>query len=541
MDAALQQAFGNDSPLVPFLSAWIASSTVATLQKDFEATQHETQQVLAEIPPVVIQFGVGQTIAVAGKPIEAATLQHLYLEYQRIQENQPWWYNTTRFLAFTCFFLMLLVLAWTILLRWERRRPRSLRSIIAFQLSLLGTALTMLWFLSWSNELRHIEILPLLIFAQWVSILYSWGFSLAFTLILSFITVHTTSLDSNTVMVMVCTALVVCIQIDRLRSRSRLVMVSLAGGVVASLLTLMLELMDGRLLDRDLCYQAALCFVWVILSGFVMTGVLPFIERSLGVLTDMSLLDWGNGSHPLLQELIHRAPATYNHSIQVGTIAETAVKAIGGRELLTRVGACFHDIGKVFKPEYFAENQGSGENIHNTLEPRISTLVIVSHVKDGTDLARQYHLPTAIVDLIEQHHGTSLVSYFYGVANRHNREGGASMPLEEGSFRYPGPKPQSKEAAVLMLADAAESACRSLDAGSPHRIENMVRQITKIKLDDGQFDESGLTLREIHTIENSVIVSLIAIKHGRIKYPGQDKIENDTPAATKMEPLKGDE
>ncbi|MGL4943051.1 MAG: HD family phosphohydrolase [Thermoguttaceae bacterium] len=527
IDAALKREFGEESPLVPFLSKWAVSHLVPTLHKDVSATASETQRVLSEVRPVTLQYGRGQTIAEAGKPLDAAKLQLLHVEYTKRIESLTWLHGAARFASFTTFFTLLLMLGWSVLLRWERRRPRAVRTLLVFHMSMLVTVLAMLACIEFSTTVRHLEILPLLIFAQWLSILYSWGFALIFTLILSSITVHTTNLPPSAVMVMACTALVVCIQIDRLRSRGRLITISLVGGVVAAILTLTLNLMEDQNLDWPLLQQAAFYFVWVVLSGFVMTGLLPFIESSLGVLTDMSLLDWGNGSHPLLQELIRRAPATYNHSVQVATIAETAVKAIGGRDLLTRVGAYFHDIGKVFKPECFIENQGSGENIHNTLEPRISTLVIVSHVKDGADLARQYNIPEAIVDFIEQHHGTSLVSYFYGVANRQNRESGASMPMEEGSFRYPGPKPQSKEAAVLMLADAAESACRSLDSASPHRIEHMVRQITKLKLEDGQLDESGLTLRDLHTVENSLIVSLIAIKHGRIKYPGQEKIESE--------------
>jgi putative nucleotidyltransferase with HDIG domain len=260
------------------------------------------------------------------------------------------------------------------------------------------------------------------------------------------------------------------------------------------------------------------------MAGFIMSGLLPFIERPFGIMTDMSLLELGDVSHPLLQELVHRAPATYSHSMQVGTIAEAAADTIGARGLMTRVGAYFHDIGKIFKPEYFAENQGAAGNLHSMLEPRMSTLVIVAHVKDGADLARQHRLPKPLIDLIEQHHGTSLVSFFYGRAMKLSKEAG-NGDIEEGTFRYPGPKPQSKEAVILMIADASESACRSMEGNSPGKIESMVRQITKQKLEDGQFDESGLTLSELKTVENSIINSLIAIKHGRIRYPGQEVIE----------------
>jgi putative nucleotidyltransferase with HDIG domain len=238
----------------------------------------------------------------------------------------------------------------------------------------------------------------------------------------------------------------------------------------------------------------------------------------------MSLLELGDVSHPLIQEMLRRAPATYSHSFQVGAIAEAAAEAIGARGLLTRVGACFHDIGKILKPHYFSENQIAGENIHDTLDPRMSSLVIVAHVKDGVDLARQHRLQKPLIDLIEQHHGTSLVSYFYEMAARQNKDNPNGQTVEESTFRYPGPKPRSKEAGILMLADASESGVRSMgDTATPGRIENMVRMITETKLKDGQFDECGLTLHELRVVENSIINSLVAIRHHRIKYPGQEK------------------
>jgi putative nucleotidyltransferase with HDIG domain len=248
--------------------------------------------------------------------------------------------------------------------------------------------------------------------------------------------------------------------------------------------------------------------------------LLPFIEKLFGVLTDMSLLELGDVSRPLLQQLVQRAPSTYNHSITVGSIAEAAAEAIGARGLLVRVAAYYHDIGKMLNPEYFIENQQPDANLHESLLPAMSTLVIIAHVKDGSDLARQHGLPRPIIDLVLQHHGTTLVAYFYDRAHEqqqlHDRNG-AEVP--ESSYRYPGPKPQTKEAGVLMLADAAESASRSLADPTPARIESLVREVAERKLDDGQFDESGLTLRELRTIEKTMIKSLTAIYHGRVKYP----------------------
>jgi putative nucleotidyltransferase with HDIG domain len=245
------------------------------------------------------------------------------------------------------------------------------------------------------------------------------------------------------------------------------------------------------------------------------------VEQLFGVLTDLSLLELGDVAHPLLQELVRRAPSTYNHSVTVGSIAEAAADAIAARGLLCRVGAYFHDIGKMLKPGYYVENQGAEESRHKSLVPAMSSLVIVAHIKDGADLARQHHLPQPIIDLIEQHHGTTLVGFFFERASEQKQADPNGGEVDESTYRYPGPKPQTKEAGVLMLADNVESASRTLVDPTPARIENLVREITQRRLFGGQFDESGLTLRELRTIEQSMIKSLIAIYHGRIKYPDQ--------------------
>ena len=215
----------------------------------------------------------------------------------------------------------------------------------------------------------------------------------------------------------------------RVRSRSKLVYVGLFAGGVAALLDLAMKLIDNqplRLIDNQsvnwsLFRDAGHQFLWALAAGFIMTGLLPFVEKLFGVLTDLSLLELGDITHPVLQELVRLAPSTYNHSITVGSIAEAAADAIGARGLICRVGAYFHDIGKMLKPGYFVENQGQEGNRHDSLVPAMSTLVIIAHIKDGADLARQHHLPQPIIDMIEQHHGTMLMEYFYDRAKRSRR------------------------------------------------------------------------------------------------------------------------
>jgi hypothetical protein len=308
--------------------------------------------------------------------------------------------------------------------------------------------------------------------------------------------------------------------LGRIRTRSKLIFVGLFSGAVAFMMSVGLGLIDDQPFDLILLSHSAIAGLWTLTAGFVMTGLLPFIEHLFGILTDLSLLELGDVSHPLLQEMVRRAPSTYNHSVTVGSIAEAAADTIGARGLLCRVGAYFHDIGKMLKPGYFIENQSPDEdNRHESLVPAMSTLVIIAHIKDGSDLARQHHLPQPIIDMIAQHHGTTLVEYFFDRAQQQSDPNNGEV--DESNFRYPGPKPQTKEAAVLMLADAVESASRTLVDPAPARIESLVREIAERRLDDGQFDESGLTLRELRAIERSLVMSLTSIYHGRIKYPEQ--------------------
>ncbi len=260
------------------------------------------------------------------------------------------------------------------------------------------------------------------------------------------------------------------------------------------------------------------------LSGLIVAGLsmflLPTIERAFNITTGLTLMELRDPKQPLLKELQRRAPGTYNHSLHVASIAEDAADAIGARSLLTYVGALYHDIGKMNKPEYFVENQAGGRNKHDKLSPAMSLLVIVGHVKDGVELAKEFNLPKPLHHFIEAHHGTTLVEYFYHRARTEDEGAGPA----EFDYRYPGPKPSTKEAAILMLSDSIESATRTLKEPTPSRIDAMVREISTKRLLDGQFDECGLTLRELNTITQTISKSVASIYHGRISYPtGESK------------------
>jgi putative nucleotidyltransferase with HDIG domain len=244
-------------------------------------------------------------------------------------------------------------------------------------------------------------------------------------------------------------------------------------------------------------------------------GVLPYLENIFGITTSIKLLELANPSQPLLKKLMTEAPGTYHHCIMVGNLGEAAAEAIGANGLEVRLGAYYHDIGKLKRPYFFAENQFSGNNPHNNMTPQLSTLIITSHVKDGIEMAKEAKLPPIIIQMIAQHHGDSLVSFFYSKAKETDPQ------AKERDYRYEQPKPQTKEAAILMMADTVEAAVRSKKNATPGQIEGFIRTLIKGKLNDGQFDECELTFRDLELIAEAFTRVINGIYHKRIEYPPQ--------------------
>ncbi|MBE3573870.1 MAG: HDIG domain-containing protein [Firmicutes bacterium] len=256
-----------------------------------------------------------------------------------------------------------------------------------------------------------------------------------------------------------------------------------------------------------------------ILSGLVSSvlaiGLLPYLESGFDITSSIRLLELANPSQPLLRRLLLEAPGTYHHSIMVGNLAEAAAEAVHADPLLVRVGAYYHDIGKMRRPYFFVENQMRGQNPHDRLSPSLSTLIIIAHVKDGLEMATQARLPAAVKAFIPEHHGTDLVRYFYHRAAEHD----PGVAQYEESFRYPGPKPQSKATAILMLADGVEASVRALDKPTPGKIEATVRKIVRDRLNAGQLDEADITLRDLELISQAFVRVLTGAFHARIEYP----------------------
>lgn len=271
---------------------------------------------------------------------------------------------------------------------------------------------------------------------------------------------------------------------------------------------------------KEILLDTAFILVGSLLSGILSTGLLPFFESMFDIVTNVKLLELSNPNNPLLKKLLMEAPGTYHHSVIVANLAEVATEAVGGNALLARIGAYYHDIGKTKKPYFFKENQLGKENPHDDITPELSKLLIISHVKDGLELAREYKLPKVIQDFIPTHHGKTLVKYFYLTA-KNNAEN--PDDIKEEDYMYPGPKPKTKEQCILMLADSVEAAVRSINNPTKEKIENMVDNIVKDKLSSGQLDDSQLTISDVKKIKKCFLKTLNGIYHERIEYPKDER------------------
>lgn len=296
----------------------------------------------------------------------------------------------------------------------------------------------------------------------------------------------------------------------------------LQAGTFAALVNLLtiLALMflpNGQYSGVEYGYYFITALVSGIGSAVLTIGLLPFFEASFGILSTMRLIELSNPNHPLLRKILMDAPGTYHHSVMVANLAESACEAIGANGLLARVGSYYHDIGKTKRPNFFIENQMHLENPHDRLPPDKSANIIIAHVTDGSHTLRKYHMPKEIVDIAEQHHGTTLLKYFYHKALQDE------TAIKEDDYRYPGPKAQTKESAVVGIADSVEAAVRSLSKPTPELIESLVKKIVADRLQDGQLNECDLTLKEIETVSHTLCETLKGIFHSRIEYPEMTK------------------
>ncbi|HTQ37727.1 MAG TPA: HDIG domain-containing protein [Pirellulales bacterium] len=510
----------NSPDIAQRLFYWIKPKVTPTLKLDVDATKAAQEDAAKKVQDQYKEYLKGKDVLVkADDTVTEDKIALLRLEHDAYVNTLTTTDEIARSLAFFGMMLAMFTLSGFYILF---REPSIFRNLGRFS-AMLGMFVVAVTLVAMAKDAWRVDSIPVMLFGMTVALVYNQELALLLTAALVLVvSVVVLNEDLSSYITLMSAAVASILLLGKIRSRSKLIYVGLAAAVIAMLTEIGDSILAGQPLKQTLVFDVPPAGWGAVAAGFLMTGLLPFIEKSFGVLTDISLLEIGDVSHPLLQELVRRAPGTYNHSINVAAIGEAAADAIGARGLLVRVGAYFHDIGKMLKPQYFAENQVQGSpSLHETLLPAMSRLIIVAHVKDGADLARQHHLPQRVIDFIEQHHGTTLVEYFFRRAAQQSESDPSRGEVEEHSYRYPGPKPQTREAGVLMLADAAESASRTLVDPAPARLESLVHDLAMSRLLDGQFDDCGLTLQELHDVEESLVKSLTAVYHGRVRYPEQ--------------------
>jgi len=463
-----------------FVLMWMIFICLSTAIISLEMIQHRRY---AEIVPTLIIVGL----------FSAAAAFYIYHHENRIVTNPA------RAAALLCLFIFLLGISKT--------------GIVLTQMSTwaTGTAIITAIILTIAYDQR---------FAMGMSVFYSLlaGFTVS------------QPVDISLFLTMMAGTFTCCAGLKEIRTRMKLLEIIALAASIVFLTAVSLSFFSKTIRPMEVFKDAAMHALATFVAGFIIQSLLPVIETVFGITTSMTLLDYSDINKPLLKRLAMEAPGTYSHCLTIGAIAETAAESIGRNGLLCRVGAYYHDIGKLNKPLYFVENQMDPSfGRHKDLSPAMSQLIIIGHVKDGLEMAREYGLPKVLWQFIETHHGTTLVEYFYNQAKKQYEQDEVpdSQAPSESEFRYPGPKPQTIEAAILMLADGSEGAVRSLPEITPTRIEAVVHNMAMKRLQDGQFDECDMTLRELSQIEASLASALAAHYHSRIAYPKRPDLPED--------------
>jgi cyclic-di-AMP phosphodiesterase PgpH len=457
-----------------------------------EAGKRITDRSAAIIAEIARREGIGNRLyAYAG--LTLLILLVFYLFYRDIKRYRPALAGDRRKIILLAFLLVVTI----IVTQFSRAIMLLIADAFALDAATVGFAL------------------PVASGAMLVSLLLDFHLALAFSFIVSLLMGMVFPGDPFMPLFYFTTSIMAALHVIRCKKRTAVIRAGGMTALVSFVAVIGIDLYHGQLVGRGL-FDLGAGLLGAALTATIVTVTLPFFEAVFDIATDIKLLELMDPNQPLLKELVYKSPGTYHHSIVIGNLSEAAAEAINENPLLARVGSYYHDIGKVQKPEYFIENQRVDENKHDRLSPSMSSLIITSHVKEGAEMAKQQKLPSAIVDIIRQHHGNSLITYFYQKAKELQPVG----PVAEQDFRYPGPRPRTKVAAIVMLADAVEAASRTLVEPTPQRIQSLTNSvITRIFLDD-QLSMCDLTLKDLREISKSFNMILNGIFHHRIDYPG---------------------
>lgn len=502
-----------------------------TLTFNLKETEDRKTQAVESVAPVYFSVKKGEMIVREGDPIQADDLVKLRaFEALQTRVNTP-----LTIMGWMLVVFLLLMILYDFSTKNIRKITPTTKDLLFLALIIVGTAilLKVSAFVTDSLETGFPDIpstsyyylFPVAAGAMLIRIVLNSETALVFSVVAGYLT--GLLLDNSLFFFVYALAgsIVGAHAVARCEQRSTLIKGGLMVSLVNVLMILFYQMASGETFTREIIlqtfYGCGFGFLGGILSAFVVLAITPIVEILFAYTTDIKLLELANSEQPILQDLIIQAPETHSHSVIIGNLVEASARAINANPILAKVAAYYHDIGKIKKPMYFIENQKGGENPHNKLTPSMSSLILISHVKDGVALAKEKRLGQKIVDIIQQHHGTSLISYFYQKAKE--KENPGVHEVNEKDYRYPGPKPQTKEAGIVMLADAVEAASRTLSDPTPSRIKGLTQQIINKIFADGQLDECELTLKDLHQIGNSFNRILNAIFHQRIDYPSTEE------------------
>lgn len=488
---------------------------------DSQATQREIDKARQLISPVFLQVQRGEILVRAGdhiSEVQARKLSHL----SQLQSRRSFVRTSVGY-----FSLIVLIMAsiyfFTINI-WPTFCPSD-NDLSLISMTLVGSVVLVRLFsvmgdslnLSFPDLDATAFVLASPVAAGGILLAVTMGSASVFMFVLSFALLTGVLLEESWLFLLsiVIGNIVGAISVKRCPRRSFFLWSGIRVAGINVLIVACFLLLWPEVTLGNMFWQVCLAIISGLLSGVLATGLTPIAEYVGSYVTDIKLLELASLDRPLLRELATQAPGTWNHSMIMGQMAEAAADAIGANGLLARLGAYYHDVGKINKPKYFVENETSGENRHEKLSPSMSALVIKAHVKEGMELARQHNLPQALIDFIPQHHGTGLIEYFYDKAQR---EADDTQAVDEAPYRYCGPKPQSKEAGILMLADVIEASSRTLTDPSIARIQGLVQKMINKVFIKGQLDETDLTLRDLHLVAKSFTRVLSGILHRRIEY-----------------------
>ena len=486
------------------------------------ATTDAINKAMENVQPIQVTVNPGELIVRRGEVVTPTIMETLMAVGLVTQSNQMLRYLGILILVSLSFFVVWAYCGTLKFPNQQKERSVVVLTLIMLAVLLVGRLLTLISFNTTNvTDLMLGLLIPVPAFSLLASALVNKRTAILGTVILSLFIGVMCSGNILYVMAAILGGLVGVIETSRMNQRNQYIVMMLYISVTYCLTLLAWSFIWGY----SLSYISAgliVCALNGVISVIVAIGALPMLETIFGITTSIRLLELSNTNHPLLKKLMIEAPGTYNHSVLVGNLAEAAANEINANGLLVRVASYFHDIGKIKRPYLFIENQKSGDNPHDKLRPSLSTFVITSHTKNGAELARKYKLPKEVVDIILQHHGTGLVVGFYKKAQANAiAKGGKAEDVLEENFRYPGPVPQTKEAALVMLADSCQAAVLSMTSPTRGQIEGKVREVIRGKFNDGQLDQCDLTFRDLHLIGTAFVNVLAGAHHKRIPYPDQ--------------------